>query len=329
MSYQQALIHQTDIEVKDNEESTFTMCDWQGTGDPQLARLRTKSTVSGQVEIQIFTRQGSPGVFTSEANVLNAQTAFKIGVSGTFLLADFTGSGKDDLIFVHTGYWPTISVASASSNYALVIYKQRIPISYSDIGSGVWTTIRSSRGLKPDLAFIKTGGVKSGRAEVRVLSGSSDYQTFIEDCGSVLKSHVLNHGGAFFLFPFTTDKRCDLIWLKLHDTQSKKIEIYVAGESPQDLKYGSKYGKYIHEQSIDIDAPCTNGSWQFVYRADGRRPDIYYIETRRPDNRIRVYCLLSELRPENELETISLGDWSIARMRRKTTLCGSSVPFIR
>ncbi|KAG0295827.1 hypothetical protein BGZ97_004727 [Linnemannia gamsii] len=90
-----------------------------------------------------------------------------------------TGSGGNpDLVFIKTSNTPSgrveVHIASGSSNYQQRIVE--VPTTFANENDGTWLMTPSGSGGKPDLVFIKTSNTPSGRVEVHIASGSSNYQ---------------------------------------------------------------------------------------------------------------------------------------------------------
>ena len=96
-------------------------------------------------------------------------------MNGTWLLHDWTGDGKADLVFIKTRNTVTcrveVHVAHADSNYQRFVFQSGTCFACAD--DGVWTMSE-----KGDLIYIKTQNCGSNRVEYHVASKVSRYQQF-------------------------------------------------------------------------------------------------------------------------------------------------------
>lgn len=119
----------------------------------------------------------------------------------------------------------------------------------------------------PDLTYIKTSATGTGTVEVHVASGSSRYETRIQETGTTFFEE---ENGTWQLADFDGDGKLDLIYIKTSNTGTGYVEIHVASGS-------STYQTRILETATTF-VEENNGQWQLIdFNGDGKL-DLVYIK---------------------------------------------------
>lgn len=148
---------------------------------------------------------------------------------------------------------------------------------------GVWTMQTHGKHplipiFKPNLIFIKTANTASGKTEMHIASGNSNYQKRIldtattfapENDGTWLTAYNTVYAGLPG-FPITSEFP-DLVFIKTANTPSGYVEVHIASGS-------SNYQTRILETATTFNCE-SNGTWLMAdYDRDGI-PDLVFIKT--------------------------------------------------
>jgi hypothetical protein len=80
------------------------------------------------------------------------------------------------------------------------------------------------------LVFIKTNNTPSGRVEVHVAAGLSNYQTRILEVPTTFANE---NDGAWLMTDWDRDGVQDLIFIKTNNTPNGHVEVHVASGAPR------------------------------------------------------------------------------------------------
>lgn len=97
-------------------DGVWTLADWNGDGIPDLIFIKTSNTRTGEVEVHV-----ASGALNYQSRMSESRSTVLPETNGTWMMADFTGDGKFDLIYIKTAKCATrrveVHVASAASGY--------------------------------------------------------------------------------------------------------------------------------------------------------------------------------------------------------------------
>lgn len=132
---------------------------------------------------------------------------------------------------------------------------------------GTWALAPFVGTSPPDLTYIKTSDTGTGTVEVHVASGSSRYETRIQETGTTFAEE---ENGTWQLADFDGDGKLDLIYIKTSNTGTGYVEVHVASGS-------SEYQTRIIETATTF-VEENNGQWQIIdFNGDGKL-DLVYIK---------------------------------------------------
>jgi peptidase A4-like protein/VCBS repeat protein len=192
---------------------------------PDLVFVKTAGTANGKVEVHI-----ASGASRYQNRILEVETTFAVGDTGTWLLADLDNDQLLDLVFLKTAFTPSgkveIHVASGASQYRNRILERATTFASGDTGS--WLLADYDGDSVPDLIFVKTAGTPSGSVEVHIASGASQYQQRILE---VPTTFGLGDAGAWQMADFDGDNIPDLFFIKTAATSTNAVEVHVASGS--------------------------------------------------------------------------------------------------
>ena len=146
-------------------DGTWLMADYDRDGTPDLVFIKTGKTPSGNVEVHI-----ASGATKYQKRILEIPTTFASETDGTWLMANYDGTGFPDLVFIRTSNSTIgqveVHVASGSSKYQTRTFES--PTTFNDENDGVWLLSDYSKSKMTDLVFIKTSNVPKGFVEVHI-----------------------------------------------------------------------------------------------------------------------------------------------------------------
>ena len=233
---------------KNEDDGTWLMADYDGCGKPDLVFIKTKNTTNGQVEVHI-----ASGKSEYQDRIFERSTTFesKDADNGTWLMADFDGCGKPDLVFIKTKNTTNglveVHVASRKSEY-----KERILegiTTFASKDNGTW--------LMPDsdgnLVFLKTNNTISGYVQVYIASLvtcellTKSKIEVVREGAAVVKVHkvtlVLNWG------PSSCARELD--WVGLWDHEPLNTNDYLNDYLTSDWVESHKDGAFVTGEQFD------------------------------------------------------------------------------
>ena len=203
-------------------DGAWLLADYNHGNIPDLVFIKTGSTGTGKIEVHV-----ASGASYYQTRTLETGTTFAPETDGTWLLGDFEHSGKPDLVFIKTSNTGTgkveVHVASGSSNYQTRILETGT--TFAPETDGTWLLADFQHSGKPDLVFIKTSNTGTGKVEVHVASGSSNYQTRILETGTTFAPET---DGTWLLADYDHDGTPDLVFIKTSNTGTGRVEVHVS-----------------------------------------------------------------------------------------------------
>ncbi|KAF5001154.1 hypothetical protein FDECE_11051 [Fusarium decemcellulare] len=270
MSYQKRILA-TGTVFNPEENGVWTFADVNGDGSQDLVYIKTRSTGSGRIEVHAARNESR-----FQEHTIATGTVFAIEDNGTWLMHDWTGDGKADLVYIKTRNTGSgtveVHVADAASGYQEFVLHTGTCFGCED--DGIWTMSE-----KGDLVYIKTRNCGMNKVEYYVASRASNYQQFTQRATTDLP---LENNGTYCLAPKCDGDFADLYYIKTRDTGSNKIEIHAVSAK-------SGWAKRF----IDVDtgfAPEDDGRWLMAHFTHQRLPDLAFIKTRNTGtDRIEVH----------------------------------------
>ncbi|KAF5989663.1 putative FG-GAP repeat protein [Fusarium bulbicola] len=259
MAYQvRAVATGSAFSLEDN--GVWTMADVNGDGSPDLVYIKTKNTGNGKIEVHAASHESR-----FQEHSLATGTVFRIEDNGTWLMCDWTGDGKADLVYLKTRNTGTkkveVHVADAASNYQKFVLQTGTCFAMEE--NGIWSM--SSKG---DLVYVKTRATGSGKIEIHIASKSSNYQSFIRH---VATDFAVEDNGTWCLAQGPNASLPDLYYIKTRNTGTNMVEVHAVSAQ-------SEWKRRVIDVGTGF-AKEDNGRWLMVNLSQDW-PDLVYIKTR-------------------------------------------------
>jgi hypothetical protein len=260
MSYQKRVFAAGTV-FSPEDNGVWLLADFNGDGSQDLVYIKTRNTGTGKIEIHASRNES-----LFQEHSLATGTAFPVEDQGTWLMHDWTGDGKADLVYIKTSNTGTnsveVHVVDAASNYQKFALQTGTCFGCED--NGRWTM--SSKG---DLVFIKTRNCGSGKVEYHVASKASNYQQFTQH---VVTDFGMEDNGTWCIAPTCSGDFADLYYIKTRDTGTRKVEVHAVSAS-------SGWKSRLIDVGTSFE-PEENGQWLMANFSHQDRPDLVYIKTR-------------------------------------------------
>ena len=258
-------LHETDGAFK------FLMGDMNKDGQPDLVAIKKSGTGSNSTEVHVLSGASGFKSFTTQTGSGLHETSTE---QFDFALTDWNGDGTLDLVAIKkngTGTKSTeVHILSGASNFQDFILQTGTALHETDdtfaFAMNKWDT-----DSKPDLFAIKKSKTGTNSTEVHVLSGSSEFKSFILQTGTGL--HETDATFEFAVTDWNADGRPDLVAVKKSVTSTDSTEVHV-------LSGASNYKDFILHSGTALHR--TDGMFEFAvadWTRDGR-PDLVAIKKR-------------------------------------------------
>ncbi|KAJ9654090.1 hypothetical protein H2198_006829 [Neophaeococcomyces mojaviensis] len=256
-------LHETDDTFK------FLMADMNNDGTPDLVAIKKSGTGTNSTEVHVLSGASGFQTFITHTGTGLHETST---TQFDFALTDWNGDGTLDLVAIKkngTGTNSTeVHILSGASNFSNFILQTGTALHETDdtfaFAMGRWNS-----DSKPDLFAIKKSKTDSNTTEVHILSGASEFKTFILQTGTGL--HETDATFEFAVTDWNADGRPDLVAIKKSNTSNNSTEVHV-------LSGASNYRDFILHSETALHS--TNKNFEFAvadWTRDGR-PDLVAIK---------------------------------------------------
>lgn len=190
----------------------FLMTDWDGDAVLDLVAVKKQDTGTGQTEVHIFS--GASGY---QIPILQRGTPLeKTSANFDFLLADWTGNGRPDLMGIKKNSTDTnsteVHILDGARNFQTFALRTGTGLHETADNATFLTTDWMGTG-RADLVFIKKIETGSNSTEVHILSGEHDFSFFLLQTPTAL--HETDDTWHFvFTYEFSRTHRPNLAAIK-------------------------------------------------------------------------------------------------------------------
>ncbi len=186
----------------------------------------------------------------NNAFLLQTGTPITQADAANFLFAtgDFNKDGIPDLFCVKRSNTGTgkleVHILNGATNYQSFLLQTGTPITQADAPNFVFAAGNFNADGIPDLYCLKLTNTGSGKLEVHILSGASNYQSFLlQTATPITAADAANF--QFTTGDFNKDGIADLFCLKRSNTGTGKLEVHV-------LSGASKYQAFLLQTGTPI-----------------------------------------------------------------------------
>ncbi|KAF9137262.1 hypothetical protein BGX30_010404 [Mortierella sp. GBA39] len=259
MVYQKHVFaHDTVFPAED--DGVWLFADIDGKGAQDLVYIKTRNTGTGKIEIHASDYESR-----FQKSAMTTTTVFDIDDNGTYLMQDWNGDGKADLVYIKTRNTETdtveVHVADAASGYKELAFQTDTCFGCEE--NGVWTM--SSNG---DLVYVKTQNSGSNRIHFHVATKASNYQDLTQHAIPGLDT---DDNGTWCIAPTCDDDIADLYYINPKNTWTGVVDVHVAS-------IGRGWRNHVIEFPPSF-VPEENGRWLMVNFTHQEQPDLAYIKT--------------------------------------------------
>jgi len=193
-----------------------------------------------------------------------------------FLLGDYNHNGSLDLYYIKTccPELAEVHILNGQNNYKSWLLQTQIPIKEEEADYDFCLGDYNHDG-NLDLFCIKKNKTGSNSTEVHILSGKSNFQTFLLQTGTIL--HETDENSKFCLGDYNGDGNPDLFYIAKNNTGSKSTEIHILSGQSNYQSWLLHTGTILHETNEDWDFGVSN------YMGKGNK-DLYCVK-KRNDNK--------------------------------------------
>lgn len=267
----------------------FAVGNFRGDQVPDLFCLKKKSAGSGRLEVHVLS--GAAGYQSFLLQTGTPVTQADAAANFAFAVGDFNRDGIVDLYCVkrsNTGSGKLeVHILNGASNYQNFLLQTPTPIAVADAANFVFAVGDFNNDGIADLFCLKRTNAASGRLEVHVLNGATNFQSFLLQTGTPIAAADAAANFAFAVGEFNRDGRQDLICLKKTNTGTGKLEAHI-------LSGANNYQSFLLQLGCAISSADAAANFVFAagdFNRDGVA-DVYALKrTNSGTGRLEVHIL--------------------------------------
>jgi hypothetical protein len=247
--------------------SDLVLADWNADKHPDLILVRGSGTDTGRAEVRIM-----DGASNFAGLLLTTSTAIAATENPqAYAVTDWNGDNRPDLLVVRksgTAGAPTdVVVLDGASSFRQVLTQTATPLTATD-DRHRFAVADWNGDNRPDLVVTQTSGTASGKMEVQVLDGASNFQRPLSPV--IVTAEPANTDHRVDVTDFDNDRRPDLVVIQTSLTADGKTQVRVldgaANLQRQQARTDTAPGVSAH---LDVLVTEWNGD---------RRPDLMMVQ---------------------------------------------------
>jgi hypothetical protein len=209
----------------------LSMADWNGDRRPDLVVVQRSGTVTGRTELYILDATSALPNSAASFQRLLLHTGTVLGPTDeryTFSMADWNSDGRLDLVAVQKSGTASgrteVRVIDGASGFQRYLLETSTLLGPTDERHTFSMADWNNDGLL-DLVAVQTSGTVSGKTEVRVLNGATNFGQYLTEIVTGLGT--MNDRPDMVLTDWNGDGRSDLVAVQKSGTTSRKTEVTV------------------------------------------------------------------------------------------------------
>ena len=209
----------------------LSMADWNGDRRPDLVVVQRSGTVTGRTELYIMDAASALPNSAASFQRLLLHTGTVLGPTDeryTFSMADWNGDGRLDLVVVQKSGTASgrteVRVIDGASGFQRYLLETSTLLGPTDERQTVSMTDWNNDG-RLDLVAVQTSGTLSGKTEVRVLNGATNFGQYLTEIVTGLGA--MNDRPDIVVTDWNGDGLPDLVAVQKSGTASHKTEVVV------------------------------------------------------------------------------------------------------
>ncbi|WP_433832963.1 FG-GAP repeat domain-containing protein [Actinoplanes sp. CA-015351] len=243
------------------------MADWNGDKHNDLLVVNGAGLATGKTEVRVM-----DGARDYASLLLTTATAVPAtDERHDYTAADWNGDGRPDLVVVQktgTGSGKVeIVVADGASSFRNLTLTTTTSLAADDKAQFAMTDWNADG--RPDLVAVRTSGTASGKVEVRILDGASNFQRDLVP--AITTAEPARDGQRAEVLDWNHDTKPDVVLVRKPATAAGKTELHV-------LDGAAQLSRTLVKQSTVLGLADDRFALLLADAGTGKRPDLVVIQ---------------------------------------------------
>jgi hypothetical protein len=214
---------------------SFAVGDFNGDGIPDVFALKKTNTGTGRLEVHVL--NGATNYQSFLLQIGTPITSADAAANFSFAVGDFNRDGRADVYGFKTTNTGTgrleVHVLNGAANYQSFLLQTGTPITAPDAAANFSFAVGdANRDGIPDVVGFKTTNTGTGRLEIHVLNGASNYQSFVLQTGTAISAADAAANFTFAVGDLNRDAFLDVFGFKKTNTGTGRLEVHVLNGVP-------------------------------------------------------------------------------------------------
>jgi hypothetical protein len=226
-NFQPLLLDTATVLGQTDSRHELSLADWNSDGRPDLVVMLKSGTASGRTELRILDGASGYRQFLLETVTPLDPTDDR----HLFSLADWNGDRRLDLVMVQkagaTSGKTEVRILDGTSNFQAQLLQTDTVLNSTDDRHEI-TVADWNDDQRPDLVMVQKSGTTSGKTEVQVVDGASNFQRFSLRTSTALGATDDRH--ALAVTDWNGDGKLELLAVQKSGTASGRTEVRILGK---------------------------------------------------------------------------------------------------
>ena len=287
----QRFILQSGVPILQNDAAanySFACGAFNADRNVDLFCLKKSNTGTGKLEVHVLNGAANFQNFLLQTGT--PITAADAAANYSFAVGDLNRDGRPDLFCLKKSNTGTgkleVHVLSGATNYQSFLLQTGTPITAADAANFAFVVGDFNGDGIADLICVKKTNTGTGRLEVHVLNGATNFQTFLLQTGTPIAAADAPNF-AFAIGDFNRDGRTDLYCLKKTNTGTARLEVHV-------LSGANNYQVFLLQTGTPLTAADAAANFVFTVgdlNGDGNADLICLKKTNAGTGRLEAHVL--------------------------------------